>query len=270
MPFSTLTFDEARAGADHLRALAEVRAAKPVGLVLLGPLALIAWLGPEEAILLWGLGLALGIGPFLVPRVLPAGTLLTYRLTLVCPVLNALLLALVVFLATARIPAPSLEDLPVLPLLLSSLTFVAPAFYLLGSFPWWIRRWRTRVEVSQALAAPPPAEVLARLKPWVEAPSGLTFRTVPPAPRNLRRFLRPDFTRHGFWHILLASGWALVVAADGSRAEAVPRGALKLVTDELEDASDPVLCLVRWNAHLHEGRIAPGDAQVLLDWITAR
>lgn len=278
MSIADIPFEQARQVADHLRARAEAHASRPVGLVLLALLTLLSRAFPQQTGPGWyTLCLALlAVGPFLLPRLLPRGNRFTYRLGLVGPGLNTALLALLVYLEWAKLPAPLLEDLGTLHWVLLAVAWMIPLFYLLGSLPNWLRRWRDHAFISLELARKDLPQTLPVLGPLVEGMLGrepgpedawATFRTVPPNPKDLNRFLRPDFTRHGAWRVLLHPAWALVVAMDGTRAEAVDRGSLRFVSDDLEGPEGAVLCLLRWNQHLHEGRILPGDARKLLDWI---
>lgn len=273
-----IPFEQAQTVADHLRARAEVHQAKPVGLVLLGTLSILSLVFREAAGPTWFAfyAMALLAGPFALRLLLPGGTRYTYRLSLVSPILNAILLAFICYLEIAKLPPLELTDLPTLQRLIPGLALVLPALYLAASFPWWLRHWTQQAEVLHSLGQPMPPEGLDRIElavrsmlnqePGPEDPVAV-FRTVPPNPKDLKRFLRPDFTRHGEWRVLLQPDWALIIAADGTRSEAVARGSLRLVTDDLENQGRRILCLVRWNQHLHEGRIEPKHARVLLAWI---
>ncbi len=61
-----------------------------------------------------------------------------------------------------------------------------------------------------------------------------------------------------------------MVFHDGSRMEAVPKGGLKLVTDDPKPGSKTVLCLIRWNSHLFEGRITQDNFLKVKAWNQVR
>ncbi len=274
-----IPFEQAQAVADLLRARAEVHQSKPVGLVLLGTLSILSLAFRETVGPTWFAfyASALVLGPFALRQLLPQGTRFTYRLGLLSPFLNTALLAVICALESAKLPPLEFAELPTLHRLILSLALVLPAVYLAAYFPWWIRHWAQRADVTRILDQPVPPDGLDPLEsavndlltkaPGPEDPAAV-FRTVPPNPKDLKRFLRPDFTRHGEWRALLQPDWVLIIAADGTRAEAVARGNLRLVTDDLESQGRHVLCLVRWNQHLHEGRIETAHARKLLAWIT--
>lgn len=276
MSLSDLTFEQARAAADHLRARSELESSRPAALVALGCALLVSTLhdGPRSGLWLGGMALGLMVAVWGLKRLLPRGNRLTYGLSLPALGLNAFLLGVLVQVELARWPLLDLPDVPLLKGVPTVAALGAALTSVFLSLPAWIRRWQHQGEVQRFLAQPEPPAHLGLIEAAVRelrrgqttpASGGITFRTVPADPRNLRRFLRLDLTVHGSWRVLLHPRWALVIAADGSRAEAVPRGGLRLVTDDLTEPW--TLCLIRWNAQFHEGRIAPDHARALLAWI---
>jgi hypothetical protein len=269
--------ESARVAADHLRALAEVQRSRPSLLIALVLVSAVCAAGEDQSGWLWyaGLVVALLVVPSGLQFALPKGNLLTYRLSLVSYPINAFLLGFIVFLEAGKLPPIDLEDLPRLGWLYPAMAMVVPLVYLVHQFPAWMKRLKGYRWVLQALREPGDPEVLEEVRgladraiakeatvnsPWAE------FRTVPAAPGNWKLFLRLDLERHGLWRVVFAQDYALVVAKDGAGLEAVAKGGLRIAADDPIPGGKPFLCLVRWNAHLHEGRIRDGSLQRIQAW----
>ncbi len=269
--------DPVRIAADHLRALADVSRSRPATLVALLLCAGASALGEDQTGWPWfaGMAAALLLLPWLLHRLLPKGNLVTYRLDLATFPLRALLVWCIAFLESSKLPPIEIEELPRMTWLYPALSVVAALAYLVLRFPAWRRRLQGYRRVVRDLREPGDAEVLAQVRdlaeravartastsaPWAE------FRTVPAAPRNWKLFLRLDLERHGDWRVAFSRDYALVVARDGSCLEAVPKGGLRIATEDPGPGGKPFLCLVRWNAHLHEGRIREGSLRLIQSW----
>ena len=269
--------ETARAAADHLRAQAEVQHSQPTLLITLLLASAASALGEDQEGWVWvaGLVVAVLILPFLLHRALPRGNLLSYRLGVAAYPINAFLLGFIVFLEASKLPPIDLEDLPRMGWLYPAIAMIVPLVYLVQQFPTWRRRRKGYPAMLQALREPGDPAVLDEVRglaeqavakeasgeaPWAE------FRTVSAAPVNWKLFLRLDVERHGLWRVVFSEAYALVVAKDGSGLEAVPKGGLRIAADDPVPGGKPFLCLVRWNAHLHEGRIREGSLQRIHDW----
>jgi hypothetical protein len=272
-------FDRASRAAELIWARAEVREARPVGLVVLALLALLSATHPDREDVGWVvlMGGTLLLGPLVLRLLWRRGSLATYRLSLVAFGINTLLLGFLAFMEASKLPPLELEELPTLHGLYPALSLLLPAGYLLAVLPTWARRWRLRGRVQAALQAPVDAEALekvtaamARARTASPGPGDdwAEFETVPVQPRAWKRYLRPDFERHGVWRVAFGSDWALVFKKDGSRAEAVPRPGLRTAADDPASGAPRVRCLLRWNAHLHEGRIRWPDLEKIQAWQT--
>lgn len=265
-----LSFEGARAVADHLRAKSEVERAPLAGFLILLLGAALAALVAPPANLGWTVGLLglLLLGPGLLNRVLPGRNLLAYRLSLVVYPLNALLLALIVYLQIAGWEFVPSEDFPNLAKLLPWSGLIAGGAYGILQFPHWMRRvslYSGLVAAREPLAPDRVAEVELLLDEMKHG-EGATFRSVPTTPRNWSLFLKLDTRIHGLWHVAFAPNYALVMFHDGSGLEAVPKKGLKLVAEDLKPGEENALCLIRWNQHLFEGRISPGDFTRITEW----
>ncbi len=277
-----VSLDDASRAADHLRARAEVeRESLGTMLALMAASVLVARM-PEQGGLHWHGGLAalMILGPPLLSRLLPKGNLLTYRVGLAAYPYNTLMLAFIAWMEAERIPVIHVEELPQLRWLFPVLALALPVTYAILRFPDWIRRVQLLPQIRKALASVPPVAALGEVSaliaqatsseptedaPWAEV------RTVPARPANWRAFLRLDVEEHGAWRVAFGEAWAIVVFKDGRRCEAVPRGGLRIVVDdEAHPGSRHLLCVVRWNAHLHEGRITQGDFLKVSTWNAAR
>lgn len=266
-----LTFDEARRTADHLRARTEVARAPMAGfLVLLAAAAVQAFVA-KPASLPWSLGMLAGLllGPPLVNRLLPPRNLVAYRLALVTYPLNALLLALVVFLQIAGWSFTPPEELASLGPMLPWCGAVAGIIYAVLQAPHWMRRVGLYAELVQALSHPVGEDAVAEVNLLMDQAltgEGAAFQSVPATPKNWSRFLRLDTEIHGTWHVAFAPLYALVFFEDKGRLEAVLKGQLKFVSDDVKPGEGTALCLARWNTHLLEGRIAPEDFERISSW----
>jgi hypothetical protein len=276
-----VNLEDARRAADHLRAKAETERSGPAALLVLLAGAVVAARMPDDAGLLrhGGLLVFLAVGPFLVARMLPKGNLMSFRLSLATYPFSVVLLALIAWLEASRIPPFQMEDVPQVRWLFPALAMAVPVFYAVIQFASWIRRVQLYPEIRRALAAAPPAQALGEVaalvaqatstEPPMDAPWA-EFRTVPARPGNWRAFLKLDTEEHGAWRVAFADGWAIVVFKDGRRCEAVLRGGIRVVVDDdARPGSRHQMCLLRWNAHLNEGRITQGDFQKILAWNTA-
>ncbi|HNX93577.1 MAG TPA: hypothetical protein PKL14_00320 [Holophaga sp.] len=274
---SETSFPDLQCAVARERALREVRHAPIAGfLILLAWLLVSLWvrdwawaLGLGAAAAAWGL-----TGP--LARLLPERNRLGHALSLVAYPLNIAMLALIAFCATRGIvwdlpePWASLDGS-------AQWLALAPALaYGVLQFLPWRDRIRHAGKIRQALSesvSEPLAEAVQALmrggpsKPGDGSePTEVEFRTVPASPKNLRRYLRLDARRHGVWRVVLLPQGAIVCFRDGSRAEAVPRGSFKIVAEDPSPGASTIQCLVRWNQHLHEGRIAPEDFYRLQAW----
>lgn len=276
-----LTFEAARPVADHLRSRAEVERAPLAGFAALLIVSALTYAVPHEVDLRWtgGLCFALATLPFLLKRVLPKGNLMAYRMALVAFPVNALLLAFIAFMELWRADPFPILDFPTLGRAFPWIGLVLPGLYAVLQFPHWLRRLGLYPELVRGLAEPPSAVALGEVAglaaqavssaPSMEA-AWAEFRTVPATPRNWKLFLRLDLERHGCWRVAFAPDYALVLFEDGSRVEAVPKGGLRLVADDPKPGSKAGLCLLRWNAHLYEGRITPDDFLKIKAWNQVR
>ncbi|HJU83110.1 MAG TPA: hypothetical protein VJ600_02775 [Holophagaceae bacterium] len=276
------SLDDACRAADHLRARSEVEHGSLGTLLMLLAASIIAANRPDEGGLHWHVALLalLLVGPILLRRILPKGNLLTFRLGLAAYPYNTLMLAFIAWMEASRIPPLQVEDLPQLRWLFPVLALAVPVGYAIIQFPEWIRRIQLLPQIRKALALAPPVSALGEVAamvaqatsseptpdaPWAE------FRTVPARPGNWRAFLRLDIEEHGVWRVAFGESWAVVVFKDGRRCEVVPRGGIRIVVDdEAHPGSRHQLCVVRWNTHLHEGRITAGDFLKVSSWNAAR
>ncbi len=270
-------FERAQRVADHLWAKAELREARPAGFLVLLVLTLLSARYPTHTSGVWvgGMGTAMVLGPWLLRMILPSGSLLAYRLSALILALNTLMLGFVAFMETVKLPALEVEELPQMRWFFQALSLLIPLGYLLVQAPAAVRRMRLAFRVSEALPDPVDSEAMDEVTRALGQALGRSsnaedswaeFETVPASPRNLKAFLRPDFEKHGLWRVAMGKTWAVVVHRDGSRAEAVRVGGLKLVSDDPKPGTRKVLCLVRWNSNLREGRIAWDQRLKLQAW----
>ncbi|HEU4952472.1 MAG TPA: hypothetical protein VFT46_11000 [Holophagaceae bacterium] len=273
-----LSFDRARLAADYLRARAEVRRASLGTPIALLAAVLLAWKARGDGS--WILHVAAILialaGPWLL-RALPVpGSLTVYTSELAAFPLNGLLLGALAWLEGLALPRVEIEGVPWARWLLPGLLMLVPLGYLLSGIADWLRRLRQRAWILEILAVPP-------VDAYLQEPSGLVsaalampprrddpwaqFRTVPASARNLRLFFSLDTSRHGLWRVAFSDGYALVLFQDGTGCEAVAPGGISLAVD---DAARPGqrerMILVRWNGHLHEGRILPDDLLKIQAW----
>lgn len=265
-----LSFEGARAVADHLRAKTEVERAPLGGFLTLLLVTVLATLVAPPANLGWSLGLLMLLlaGPSLLNRFLPRRNLMGYRLSLVAYPLNALLLALIVYLQIAGWEFVPSDEFPFLAKLLPWSGLIAAGAYGILQFPHWMRRVSLYAEFVKAMTPMAPERVaeVELLLEEMQRGEGALFRSVPSTPKNWSMFLKLDIRTHGFWRVAFAPNYALVVFEDGSGLEAVPKGGLKLVAEDPKPGESTALCLVRWNAHLFEGRIGPDDFARITEW----
>lgn len=271
------SFERAKMVADYLRAQAELHRASLGTLAALLAAAMFAarmressWI--SHAALIAGL-LA---GPWLLRALSPKGNLAVYRLELAAFPLNALLLGLIVFLEASRLPAIEIEGVPAMRWFFPALSLLVPFGYLLLGFADWLRRLRLTGWIRGILAVPP-------VDAYLEGPQGLIeaalaaapgtsdpwaqFRTVPASAKNLKLFFKLDTARHGFWRVAFGDDYALVVFHDGTGCEAVAPGGISLAVDDAPRPGERErMILVRWNGHLHEGRILRDDLLKIQTW----
>lgn len=269
--------DAVRTAAEHLRAQAEVSRSQPALLITLLLAAAASASGEDQAGWPWAAALAAGVLllPVVLRLVLPKGNLFTYRLGLAAYPIQGLLIGFIAFLESSKLPPVDLEDLPRLGWLYPALAVGAALVFLVHQFPGWRRRLRGYPETVAALGHPGEPAALEEVRdlagralaksasaaaPWAE------FRTLPAVPRSGRQFLRLDVEEHRVWRVMFAQDYALVVARDGTGLEVVPKNGLRIAADDPGPGGKPFLCLVRWNAHLHEGRIREGSLQLIQSW----
>lgn len=273
-----INLDRARMVADYLRAQAELRRSSLGTLVALLVAAFFAarmggsasWI--SHAALIAGLL----VGPWLLRMLSPKGNLALYRLELAAFPLNALLLGLIVFLEASRLPRIEVEGVPAMRWFFPALSLLVPSGYLLLGFADWLRRLRLTDWIRGILAVPPVDAYLEGPEELIEAAlSGAPgtsdpwaqFRTVPASAKNLKLFFKLDTARHGFWRVAFGDDFALVVFHDGTGCEAVAPGGISLAVDDSPRPGERErMILVRWNGHLHEGRILRDDLLKIQTW----
>lgn len=272
-----LTFEDARTAADYVRARTEVEQAPVAGFLALLCVGAVVWLAPHTTNLYWcgGLVAALSILPFVLKRLLPKRNLMAFRLALAAYPVNALLLTFITFMELWRADPFPVEDFPALGLLFPWVGFLVPGVYAVLQFPHWFRRLALYPALVRTLAQAPPIADLGEVsgliaeavsaEPSMEA-SWAEFKSVPATPSNWKLFLRLDTQEHGVWRVAFAPAYALVLFGNGKLVEAVPKGGLKLVSDDPKPGSKAALCLIRWNAHLMEGRITPENFLKIKAW----
>jgi len=271
------SFERAKMVADYLRAQAELHRASLGTLAALLAAAMFAarmressWI--SHAALIAGL-LA---GPWLLRALSPKGNLAVYRLELAAFPLNALLLGLIVFLEASRLPAIEIEGVPAMRWFFPALSLLVPFGYLLLGFADWLRRLRLTGWIRGILAVPPVDAYLEGPEQLIEAALAAApgtgdpwaqFRTVPASAKNLKLFFKLDTARHGFWRVAFGDDYALVVFHDGTGCEAVAPGGISLAVDDAPRPGERErMILVRWNGHLHEGRILRDDLLKIQTW----
>lgn len=277
-----LSHQDASKATVHLRAKAEVAHANLgtlLGLILAAALAALS--APSGA---WQAHVAIVAALVVLPWGLrlfwPKGLadLMVYRLSLVAFPINVLLLGFTTYLVSGYLPRVQSELFPAARFLFPALALALPLGYLLAQLPEWKMRLKTYPAVRDSFIWPPAPEAVEELEellaPALAAAPGkhdawAEFRTVRATPRNLKLFLKLDFEEHGHWRVAFSEDYALVVFHDGRRCEAVKRGGFSLAADR--DSAPGVrekLCLIRWNEHFHEGRIALDDLLKVQSWTT--
>jgi hypothetical protein len=269
-----LEYPDALKATAFSRASMEVEQTPIAGfLVLLAGAAVSVFL-PPSATWRWSLWIAAGLVllPFPLSWLLPRRGLLLFRLSLLFYLLNGPLLAIIGYREISRVVPLLLNDFPIVQVWSP---WVAPLFsalyYVLQFHPWKERLLRLPI-VKDVLSGPPPTEALQEIAMMLsQAIAGrgtewAEFRTVPASPKNWRLFLKLDPQIHGFWRVAFSQEFAIVVFRDGSRMEAVKRGALKIVAEDPSPGARTIQCLLRWNQHLHEGRIRPDHFYRIQAW----
>jgi hypothetical protein len=237
----------------------------------------VVWLVPHTTNAYWvgGLLAAMFLLPVLLKRMLPRRNLMAFRLALAAYPVNVLLLTFITFMELWRADPFPVADFPALGRLFPWVGFVVPGVYAVLQFPHWVHRLSLYPELVRTLAQIPPVADLGEVsgliaeavsaEPSLEA-TWAEFRSLPATPSNWRLFLRLDTQEHGVWRVAFAPAYALVLFGDGRLVEAVPKGGLKLVADDPKPGNKAALCLLRWNAHLMEGRITPDNFLKMKAW----
>ena len=275
-----LNLDQARLVADYLRAKGEVRRASLgtlLGLLLCAVFAVRWRVDPS-----WHVHAAILLAVIVVPWVLRAlpfpGGLRMFRLELVSFPFNALILGFILFLEAYRLPLIEVEGVPAMRWLFPALSLLVAIAYLFVGFSDWLRRMKRVKWIENILAVPPIQGYLdavdALLEPALnQAPrtgdAWAQFRTVPASARNLKLFLQLDTARHGIWRVAFDDDFALVALQDGSLCEAVAPGGIHLAVDDAPRPGERErMILIRWNEHLHEGRILRDDQLKIQSWFS--
>ena len=273
----SLDFPDAQKAVVHARALSDVEHAPLAGFMVLAVCTLLSLCAPESATWRWSLGVAavLLVTPILVALLLPRRGLLVYRLSSLLYLLNGLLLAVIGYREISRIAPLLPEEWPALQ---TGIPWIAPLFsalYYLLQFHGWKERILRLPEVKKALADPPSEPARQEVHTLIagslahhplDGIEWAEFRTVPASLRNWRLFLKLDPEVHGPWRVVFGPEYAIVVSREGRRAEAVKRGALKIVAEDPTPGAKTIQCLLRWNSHLHEGRITPEHFSKIQAW----
>ena len=274
---SALEFPDALKSVAYARALAEVEKAPLAGFLVLLVGTVVSIFAPRTADWRLSLGIAMGLvlAPPFLTLALPRRGLLAYRLSLVLFLANGGLIAIIGYREIGRIVSILGDEFP---LVQAWGPWVAPLFsalYYVLQFHGWKERLLRLPAIREVLADPPPeaarreirellSSVLAKIpggdQNWAE------FRTVSAGPRNWRLFLKLDPEIHGTWRAAFCPEYAVVVFRDGSRAEAVKRHSLKIVAEDPSPGTKTIQCLLRWNNHLHEGRITPDHFYRIQAW----
>lgn len=256
-----LEYPDALKAVAFSRATLEVERASIAGCLILLAGTLVSLFLPPDATWRWSLGIAAGLVLFPLPLswILPRRGLLLFRFSLLFYLLNGVLLAIIGYREISRVAPLLLNVFPVVQVWGPWMAPLFSALYYVLQFHQWKERLLRLPVVREVLSDPPPVEARQQIqgllahdsegKDWAE------FRTVPASPKNWRLFLKLDPQIHGFWRVVLTDEFAIVVFNDGSRAEAVKRGSLKIVAEDPSPGARTIQCLVRWNQHLHEGRI---------------
>ncbi|HET8900378.1 MAG TPA: hypothetical protein VFM84_00450 [Holophagaceae bacterium] len=271
------SFERAKMVADYLRAQAELhRASLGTLAALLAAATFAARMRESSWISHAALIAGLLAGPWLLRALSPKGNLAVYRLELAAFPLNALLLGLIVFLEASRLPAIEIEGVPAMRWFFPALSLLVPFGYLLLGFADWLRRLRLTGWIRGILAVPPVDAYLEGPEQLIEAALAAApgtgdpwaqFRTVPASAKNLKLFFKLDTARHGFWRVAFGDDYALVVFHDGTGCEAVAPGGISLAVDDAPRPGERErMILVRWNGHLHEGRILRDDLLKIQTW----
>jgi hypothetical protein len=272
-----LTCTEASSCASHLNARTTVEEAPLSGFLVLS----LAWVwsclrpaGIAGFLVLVALLLA---GPWLVARALPRRNWTAFLASHGAYVLNGLLLAGLAYREVAGLDFAFLEELPQLAALLTWSAVLLSGLYYVLQFQEWKGRLLGTPALRELLAHPPPApqvEALSLLLDAVQRPSpGMPwaeFRTLRPSPMTGRRFLKLDTVAHGTWRVALLAGYALLVSRKEGRVEVVEQGGLRIAAEDPRPGAREVLCLVRWNRNLREGRTTPAHFASIREWNGAR
>ena len=272
-----LTFEEVSLAADDLRSRTEVERTHIGGLITLVIAAAFSYFFPRNATLPYFLFvlLLLVLGPLVLPRVVPKGNLLTYRLAIFAYPIEGLLLGFIAFMEIWKILPLNVPELPTINAVLPWFSALLPAIYYVQQYPNWKRRIQRQKIHEQQLARFADADHELQLKellepaldrspnyddPWAE------FTSVPATPNHWKLYLQLDSEFHGAWRVVFNGPWGLVVFEDGTRVEAVPRGQLKIVADNPQPGKRKALCLVRWNKNLFEGCISHDNFLKIHAW----
>ncbi len=272
-----LTYEEAVPATDYLRSRTEVQRAHLGGLLTLVVGAACSYAFPRRASVPWFLFLLLllALGPLVLPRLLPKGNLLTYRVVLLAYPIEGLLLGFITYMELWKVMPLDLPELPTINTVFPWLALLPPIFYYVNQFPNFKRGLRRLKVHAVQWTHPAPQEHVKELEELLQpalsrAPTyedaWATFHTVSATLKNWKLYLQLDAEEHGEWRVAFNGPWALLAFHDGTRVEAVRRGALKLVADDAQPGRRKSLCLLRWNANLFEGRITHDNFLKIRAW----
>ncbi len=272
-----LTFEEAVPATDYLRSRTEVQQMHLGGLLTLLIGAACSYAFPRKASVPWFLFLLLllVLGPLVLPRLMPKGNLITYRIALLAYPIEGLLLGFITYMELWKVMPLDLPMLPTINAVFPWFSVLPPLFYYVNQFPGFKRGIQRQNLHAEQLAKPAAEDHVRQLEellnpalgrspsyedPWAE------FITVPAGLKNWKLYLQLDAEIHGDWRVAFNGPWALVAFRDGMRVEAVQRGQLKIVADDPQPGKRKALCLLRWNANFFEGRITHDNFLKILAW----
>lgn len=272
-----LTLEEAVPATDYLRSQTEVQHTHLGGLLTLTIGAACSYAFPRKASVPWFLFLLflLVLGPLVLPRLMPKGNLLTYRIAILAYPVEGLLLGFIAFMEIWKVMPLDVPGLPTVNVVFPWLSVLFPVFYYVYHFPNWRRRVERQGLHAEQLAQPAPADQVAEIEEMLAPALGRSptfedswaeFMTVPATLKNWKLYLQLDAEYHGVWRVFFNGPWALVSFVDGTRVEVVKRGELKIVADNPQPGRRKALCLLRWNRNLFEGRITHDNFLKIHAW----
>lgn len=272
-----LTIEEAVPATDYLRSQTEVQHTHLGSLLTLFIGAVCSYAFPRKASVPWFLFLLLllVLGPLVLPRLMPKGNLLTYRIAILAYPVEGLLLGFIAFMEIWKVMPLDIPGLPTINAVFPWLSVLFPVFYYVQQFPNWRRRIQRQSLHAEQLAKPAPTEHVMQIEELLAPALGHSptfedawaeFTTVPATLKNWRLYLQLDAEYHGVWRVSFNGPWALVAFVDGTRVEVVKRGELKTVADDPQPGRRKALCLLRWNKNLFEGRITHDNFLKIHAW----